>query len=227
LRNLLAQRFDVELEKQLDKIFGEDPESRIRRTKSEQKLLLYPNYNLKKIVFSMERGITDSLINKYLEQLNHLKEIFKKDRHISILLKIQIGLGKYVQGSPIDAHPFALKMVLSTFNGMNKILSSTDIKETDKQIIVNKELKRYYWLKNNIKKRRAKNQGKENIKTIMNEKTNDHINPSNDVKAVNPVCKADNLITHLASLEKNVHELKTLIKIHLDKLNFHIQKQYK
>jgi hypothetical protein len=227
LKNLLVKRFDIELEKQLDKIFGEDPESKTRRSKSEKKLLLYPNYNLKKIVFSMERGITDGLINKYLEQLNHLKAIFKKDRHIFILLKLQIGLGKHIQGCQTDAHPFAFKMVLSTFNSMNKILSSTDLKKTHKQLIVNRELKRYYWLKKNIKERRGENQGKEKTKIIMQDKTPKHINPSSDINAVGHICKADNLITHLTNLETNLHELKTLIKRHLEKLNFHIQKQYK
>ena len=110
---------------------------------------------------------------------------------------------------------------------MNKILSSTDLKETHKQLIVNRELKRYYWLKNNIKEKRGENQGKEKTELIMKDETRNHMNPNNDINAVSHICKANNLITHLTSLEKNLHELKMLIKIHLEKLNFHIQKQYK
>ena len=227
MKNLLVKRFDIELEKQLDKIFGEDPKSQIGRVKSEHKLLLYPNYNLKKIVSSTERGITDSSINKYIEQLNHLKQIFKKDRQIFILLKLQIGLGKHIQVCQTDAHPFAFKMVLSTFNSMNKILSSTDLKEKDRKLIVNTELKRYYWLKKNIKERRGEKQEKVKTKNIMKDKTNKPMNTSIDINEDSHICKANNLITHLSSLEKNLHELKMLIKIHLEKLNYHMQKQYK
>lgn len=68
----------IEVEKRLDEIFAEDTRNFKKQKDFDNNLPIHPLYNLKKTVLSMEWEITDELIMKYLEQLNHLKKNINK-----------------------------------------------------------------------------------------------------------------------------------------------------
>ena len=217
-----VNNFAIEVEKRLDEIFEEDTRNFKKQKKIDRNLLIYPLYNLKKTVLSMEWEITDELILKYLEQLNCLKKILIKDKYILILIKLQCVLGNFIKTYKGDAHPFAFTMLRTNFISMDKIVSEKNMTNKDKQKIVGKEMKRYNKLRILIKANKSDSIRRNQIKrSLISKPTESEINKSIYQKKYGIHHKELSIFRLIA--KETLVELKSFIRAELKKLKNEFQ----
>ena len=214
--------FAIEVEKRLDEIFEQDTRNFKKQKKIDRNLLIYPLYNLKKTVLSMEWEITDELIMKYLEQLNHLRKIFIKDKYILILIKLQYVLGNFIKSYKGDAHPHAFTMLRTNFISMDKIVSAKNMTGKDKQKIIGKEIKRYNKLRILIKANKSDSIRRNQIKrSLISKATESEMNKSIDQEKYRTYHKE--LSMYRLITKEILLELKNFIRAELKKLKNELQ----
>lgn len=214
--------FAIEVEKRLDEIFEKDTKNFKKQKKIDRSLLIYPLYNLKKTVLSMEWEITDELIMKYLEQLNHLKKILIKDKYILILLKLQYVLGNFIKIYKGDAPPYAFTMLRTNFISMDKIVSAKNMTGKDKQKIVGKEIKRYNNLRMLMKANKSDSIRRNQIKrSLISKATEPEINKSIDQEKYRTYHKEISKFRLIT--KETLIELKSFIRAELKKLKNELQ----
>ena len=153
-----SKKFAVELENRLNAVFaGKGTKSGLnQRPFSSGHPVTYPLHNLKVIVLNMDWEVTDDLIRQYLRQLMYLKDVFRRDRHIFLLIKLQYFVIKHIKICKKNAHPYAFRLLTIYFLSMDKIISSKDITEQHKKQILDKDLKKYEKLQKLIVFKRSK-----------------------------------------------------------------------
>lgn len=214
--------FAIDVEKRLDEIFAEDTRNFKKEKKIDKNLVIHPLYNLKKTVLSMEWEITDELIMKYLEQLNHFKKILIKDKYVSVLIKLQCVLGNFIKTYKGDAHPFAFTMLRTNFISLNKIVSAKNMSREDKQKIIGKEIKRYNKLRMLVKAKKSDSIRRNQIKrSLISKATESEINKSIDKEKYRIHHKE--LSMYLLITKETLIELKRFIRAELKKLRNEIQ----
>lgn len=214
--------FAIDVEKRLDEIFAEDTRNFKKEKKIDKNLVIHPLYNLKKTVLSMEWEITDELIMKYLEQLNHFKKILIKDKYVSALIKLQCVLGNFIKTYKGDAHPFAFTMLRTNFISLNKIVSAKNMSREDKQKIIGKEIKRYNKLRMLVKAKKSDSIRRNQIKrSLISKATESEINKSIDKEKYRIHHKE--LSMYLLITKETLIELKRFIRAELKKLRNEIQ----
>jgi hypothetical protein len=139
------ERLANQAEKRLDQIFKQPAGS------SRSKLQTPPNPfsivqrldRLHKTLLSIELQDTDELIIKYFKQLEYLKQIFKQDQYLGILITLQYNLSHYIKTNKKNAHPIAFKILRSVFNCMCDIFYAKNMKRDDRIKIINEEIIQY------------------------------------------------------------------------------------
>lgn len=134
-----------QVEKRLDQIFKQPAgtaRSKIRKP-SANHIIVNRLDRLHKILLSIELRDTDELIIKYYKQLGYLKQIFKQDKDLIILLRLQYNLSNYIRTHKKNAHPIAFKILRSVFNRMCDIFYAKNMKRNERIKIINKEINRY------------------------------------------------------------------------------------
>ena len=165
----------------------------------------------------MEWEITDELIMKYLEQLNHLKKILINDKYLLILIKLQCVLGNFIKAYKGDAHPFAFTMLRTNFISMDKIVSAKNMTGKDKQKIIGKEIKRYNKLRILIKANKSDSIRRNQIKrSLISKATESEMNKSMDQEKYRIYHKE--LSMYRLITKEILLELKNFIRAELKKL---------
>jgi hypothetical protein len=139
------ERLANQAEKRLDQIFKQPAGS------SRSKLQTPPNPfsivqrldRLHKTLLSIELQDTGELIIKYFKQLEYLKQIFKQDQYLGILITLQYNLSHYIKTNKKNAHPIAFKILRSVFNRMCDIFYAKNMKRDDRIKIINEEIIQY------------------------------------------------------------------------------------
>lgn len=141
--------------KRLDEIF-ELPAGRSKKQIQSNKNIILPRLDkLHKILLAIEFRDTDELLVKYLKQLEYLKRIFKHDKYLFTLLKLQYKLSIYIKTHKKNSHPFAFKILRTGFNSMCDIFYAKNMKRIDKLKIINKEIIQYNKFHRFVKNRSA------------------------------------------------------------------------
>jgi hypothetical protein len=222
LENVSLKNFDKEVERQLDKIFPENNLNMTTKRSRENYQAFYPINKLKKIVLNLEWEITDDLIEKYIEQINLLNEIFKDNKHLMLLIKLQYLLGNLIRTRKGDTPHYGFKMLRTLFNSMNRIVSEKSLTKNIKQQIIAKELERYHKLKkliehnklkfSNIRRKRKSTEIESpRYKDIKNFTNSEHLKYNNE----------RTFYTKL--LDNAIIKLKRFIKDEIEKLKLEIQ----
>lgn len=214
--------FEQELEKRLDTILCEDSQDPKVPKKKNDRLIIYPLHNLKKIVLSLEWEITEDSVIQYLKQLKYLQQIFAKDKNIMVLIKIQNVLGKYIKRFKADTHPYAFTMVQNTFRSLDKIISGKNMTDVDKRKIVSLEIKRYKKLKGlieenkNVYQKRRINKKLSHARSIPTEKDLHH-------KPQRSKIYTQEFLIYRRLFENSISEMKLFIRNELKKLKIELQ----
>ncbi len=222
MENVNFNNFDEEVEKRLDKIFPEDNLNMPAKKGRKNNQVVYPIYKLKKIVLNLECEITDDLMGQYIEQLNQLKETFKGDNHLMLLIKLQYVLGNLIRTRKGDTPHYGFKMLRTLFNSMNRIVSEKSLTKNIKQQIIAKELGRYHKLKKLIEHNKLKS------KNVRRKRKSMDIKPPRykDAKNFNNSAHLtyNNEFAFYAKLiENTIIKLKRFIKDEIEQLKLEIQ----
>jgi hypothetical protein len=224
LENVSLINFDKAVERQLDKIFPENNFNMITKRNRKNDHAFYPINKLKKIVLNLEWEVTDNLIEEYIEQINQLNGIFKDDKHVIPLIKLQYLLGNLIRTRKSDTPHYGFKMLRTLFNSMNRIVSDKTLNINIKKQIISKEIKRYYQLKRLIAHNNPRsNDPKRNIKSI-DIKSSRYEYSKNSSKASDTEYTSEvNFYANL--LNDAIIKLQQFIKDEIEKLKIEMQIQ--
>ncbi len=120
---------------------------------------------LKTIVLSIEWEITDGILRELNEELRELREIWSQERINLVYIQALDKLSKYIFQERADANPNAIKLLLTFYTNLEKIVLEEDISEDDKKRILMEDVERF-----------------EKFKKIIgrSEKTSEEIQPATD-----------------------------------------------
>ncbi len=150
-----------EVEKRLDDLFGEDDDSDFEEAGGdiEGSLALEeaggdvedtPLKELKSIVLSIDWEITDEIMTKFLEQVDALKDAYSDDKIVLMFLQLLGSVGKYIKAKKASADPDVVKLLNSAYAGLEKVLLTEDIPETEKKKLLVAEVNEFKKLKERL-----------------------------------------------------------------------------
>ncbi|MBW2684063.1 MAG: hypothetical protein JRC69_10985, partial [Deltaproteobacteria bacterium] len=116
-----------------------------------------PISKLKSLILSIDWEITDEILIQFNDELVALKDIWAAEKINLIYIQALEKISKYIYQQKADAHPDAIKLLLTFYYNLEKIVYSEDLTENQKQDILLKDVKRFEFLK-----RQIANQGQDN-----------------------------------------------------------------
>lgn len=112
-----------------------------------------PISRLKSLVLSIDWEITDEVLLQFNEELLDLKDIWAGDNINLVYVQALEKLSKYIYQNKADSHPNAIKLLLTFYYNLEKIVSSQDLTEQQKKEILLEDVKKFENLKRQIKQK--------------------------------------------------------------------------
>jgi hypothetical protein len=137
-----------ELESRLEDLFGKDEESTF--LKDDVSFDNSALNDLKAIILSIDWEINDEIMDRFIAQLDNLKEFYKEDKVIILFFQLLRSVAKYIKNNKSDAHPDATRLLNSTYNGLEKVLVSQNLSGSQKEKFLLSEIKKFKMLKKEI-----------------------------------------------------------------------------
>jgi hypothetical protein len=137
-----------ELESRLEDLFGGDEESTF--LKDDVSFDSSTLTDLKAIVLSIDWEINDEIMDRFIAQVDNLKESYKKDKVVILFFQLLRSVAKYIKNNKSDAHPDATRLLNSAYNGLEKVLLSQDLTTSQKERLLLGEIKKFKMLKKEI-----------------------------------------------------------------------------
>lgn len=138
-----------DIENRLDDFFGEAEEN---ETNQEQNPSLE---KLKTVILSMDWEITDDCLDDLKSEVEALLPQWQHDRLVHALLRMLKALGGYIRNLKAQAHPDAIKRVLSAFKSLETLIGEDQISEEEKRKILAKEIAAFKHLKEQVEAGRS------------------------------------------------------------------------
>ena len=113
--------------------FGGDEETTISR--------------LKTLVLSIDWEITDEVLQQFNEEIVDLKDIWADEKIQMVYLQALEKIGKYIYRDKADSHPNAIRLLLSMYYNLERIVLSGELSEADKKKILLEDVRRFEKLK--------------------------------------------------------------------------------
>jgi pilus assembly protein FimV len=110
-----------------------------------------PISRLKSLVLSIDWEITDDVLMEFNEELVDLKDIWAGEKINLVYVQALEKLSKYIYQKKADSHPSAIKLLLTLYQNLEKIVSSEDLSEAQKKEILLEDVKRFENLKSYLK----------------------------------------------------------------------------
>jgi hypothetical protein len=157
-----TSKFDTlsaELESRLDELFREDVPPAVPAPPAVSATPAMtpdnPLGELKKTVLSIDWEITPETLDSFQDHIRLLKEVFQRDKIISMFLQILGSLGQYVKTSRGNVHPGTFMVLNSVFARLEEIVTSPDMPASVRKKLLQAEMTGYQELRDKILKRRA------------------------------------------------------------------------
>lgn len=109
-----------------------------------------PISRLKSLVLSIDWEITDEVLLQFNEELIDLKGIWAGNSINLVYVQALEKLSKYIYQNKANSHPNAIKLLLTLYYNLEKIVSSEDLAETQKKEILLEDVKKFEALKRQI-----------------------------------------------------------------------------
>lgn len=138
-----------DIESRLDDFFGESNNS------SQEQTPAGSLKSLKSVVLSIDWEITDACLDDLNRETDALLPQYQSDRLIHALLRMLKALGHYIRTLKAQAHPDAIKRVMSTFQSLEVLTSGSQLSEEKKKRILAKEIAAFKELKEQVESRRS------------------------------------------------------------------------
>ena len=109
-----------------------------------------PVARLKTIVLSIDWEITDENLTQFNEELLDLKDIWADDKLKLVYVQALEKISKYIFQLKAESHPDAIKLLLTFFYNLEKIVTDSDLSEAEKKEILRADVKKFEQLKYQI-----------------------------------------------------------------------------
>ncbi|PHR30618.1 MAG: hypothetical protein COA36_01015 [Desulfotalea sp.] len=110
-----------------------------------------PISRLKSLVLSIDWEITDDVLMEFNEELLDLRDIWADEKINLVYVQALEKLSKYIYQKKADSHPSAIKLLLTLYHNLEKIVSSDDLSDAEKKAILVEDVKRFENLKSHLK----------------------------------------------------------------------------
>ncbi len=110
-----------------------------------------PISRLKSLILSIDWEITDEVLLQFNEELLDLKGIWAGESINLVYIQALEKISKYIYQNKADSHPNAIKLLLTFYYNLEKIVSSQDLSEEQKKDILLEDVKKFENLKRQIK----------------------------------------------------------------------------
>ncbi|MDY7030753.1 MAG: hypothetical protein SVY10_02455 [Thermodesulfobacteriota bacterium] len=141
----------MELDERFDELFGENE---IQTDSQEQDSSLgvqdSPIKDLKVAVLSLDWEITDQIMDRFNNEIDRQKEIWKHDKTILMFLQLLGGVGQYIRKKRDKAHHGSIGLLHSAYSSLEKVALTNGISEENKQRLFRIELNKFNELKRQI-----------------------------------------------------------------------------
>jgi hypothetical protein len=107
---------------------------------------------LKSVVLSIDWEITETCLTDLIRETDALLPRFHEDRIPNALLRMLRAVGRYIRRHKAQAHPDAIKRVMSVFAGLEKIIGDPQMTDDTKKEIVAKEIAAFKKLKQQVER---------------------------------------------------------------------------
>jgi hypothetical protein len=145
------------LDRRLDELFHEDEPGfgDLASGSAESS----PLDELKKIVLSIDWEITPEGLSSFLDQIVVLREVYRDDKIITILLQMLGALGQYIQASRSRVHPATFVVLNSIFSRLEEIVRTPSLSAETRRSLVQAEVNSFQRLRAKIAQRREAQPG--------------------------------------------------------------------
>ena len=145
-----------------------------------------PLKDLKSIVLSIDWEISDEIMSRFLDQIKGLMEVYQDDRIIQMFLKLLHSVGKYIKAKKENSDADVVKLLNSSYAGMEKAVLKKGITEDEKKKLIVAEV-------NKFKKIRERLEGKaaRTARDIPTSEKEEASQPEPEVVVEEPVSQAE------------------------------------
>ncbi len=109
-----------------------------------------PISRLKSLILSIDWEITDEILMQFNEELIDLRDIWAGEKINLVYVQALEKISKYIYQKKANSHPSAIKLLLTLYHNLEKIVSSYDLSEEQKKAILLEDVKRFESLKRHI-----------------------------------------------------------------------------
>ena len=109
-----------------------------------------PISRLKGLILSIDWEITDEILMQFNEELIDLRDIWAGEKINLVYVQALEKISKYIYQKKANSHPSAIKLLLTLYHNLEKIVSSYDLTEEQKKEILLEDVKRFESLKRHI-----------------------------------------------------------------------------
>ncbi len=110
-----------------------------------------PLSRLKSLVLSIDWEITDEVLLLFNQELVSLRDVWAGEKINLVYVQALEKISKYIYARKADAHPSAIKMLLTFYHNLEKIVSSEMMTDEEKTAILREDVKAFEQLKKHIK----------------------------------------------------------------------------
>jgi hypothetical protein len=194
-----------DIENRLNDFFEESEEANIsvEQTVSLEKL--------KSVVLSIDWEITETCLTDLIDETNALLPLYQKDRLSHALLRMLKAVGRYIRKRKAQAHPDAIKRVMSVFSSLEQLTGNEHVEEQLKKRIVAKEIAAFKKLKQQVELQKGispGDQGKEPVESqpYVEREMFEHAMSAVENRLNSQV---ENLKSQLAALQKELDNIRS------------------
>ncbi len=102
---------------------------------------------LKSLILSIDWEITDEVLMQFNEELADLRDIWAGEKLNLVYVQALEKISKYIYHKKADSHPSAIKLLLTLYHNLEKLVSSVDLSEEQKKEILLQDVKKFENLK--------------------------------------------------------------------------------
>ncbi|MBW2216645.1 MAG: hypothetical protein JRF34_05560, partial [Deltaproteobacteria bacterium] len=102
-----------------------------------------PLKELKPIVLSIDWEISDEIMSRFLDQVNSLMGIYQGDRIILMFLNLLNSVGKYIKAKKENSDADVVKLLNSSYAGLEKAVLTKEITEDEKKKLIITEVNKF------------------------------------------------------------------------------------
>ncbi len=102
-----------------------------------------PLARLKSIILSIDWEITDDILRQFNQELHDLRDIWADNKINVIYVQALEKLSRYIYKEKSSAHPSAIKLLLTFYANLEKIVSNEEITEQQKKNLLREDVARF------------------------------------------------------------------------------------